>query len=80
MFEYCVDDDEMADGTKYYAWIVGVPQLKHRHHVGGTPTAILELIGSLDRLLPPEGREDRSWSAGIDLYATHVRNNVDKGY
>ena len=80
VFEYCVDDDEMADGTKYYAWIVGVPQLKHRHHVGGTPTAILELIGSLDRLLPPEGREDRSWSAGIDLYATHVRNNVDKGY
>ena len=34
VYEYCVDDDYLPDGTKYYQWYIGVKQSEHRQLVG----------------------------------------------
>jgi hypothetical protein len=46
VYEYCVDDDNMPDGTKYYEWYVGVKQSEHRQLVGrkGTPIRVAKGI------------------------------------
>ena len=76
VYEGCVDDD-LPDGTKGYAWILAVPQLKHRHQINGTPTAVLELAAAVQSLIPPDEDEQRSWAVGIDMHATVLRNADD---
>lgn len=76
VYEGCVDDD-LPDGTKCYAWMLAVPQLRHRHHLDGTPTAVLELAAALQSLIPPDEDEERSWAVGIDMHATVQRNADD---
>ena len=39
VYEYCVDDDYLPDGTKYYQWYIGVKQSEHRQLVGKQPAA-----------------------------------------
>ncbi len=73
VYEGCVDG-ELPDGTKYYAWSLRVPQIKHRHQIDGTPTAVLELGARLEGHMPPETDEQRSWAAEVDMQATIMRN------
>lgn len=73
VYEGCVDG-ELPDGVKFYAWTLAVPQLKHRHQVDGTPTAVLEFGASLQSRLAPDGDETRDWGAVVDMHATILRN------
>jgi GNAT superfamily N-acetyltransferase len=80
VYEYCVDDDEFPDGTKYYSWIIGVRQAEHRRLIGNAPVVVAELVGRLMAVLPRGLDVDQHWTAGPDLYATQQRNNVYQGY
>lgn len=80
VYEYCVDDDELSDGTKYYSWLVGVSQLEHRRREGNAPVVICELVRGLLSVLPPELDRAELWTLAPDLYATRQRNEVYHGY
>lgn len=85
-YEYCVDDDEYADGTKYYRWLIAVKQSEHRtpvrslpRPVSDVPQVVGELYAKLCTILPAELRGEDLWEVCPDLYATHVRNAEDSG-
>ena len=87
-YEYCVDDDEYADGTKYYRWLIAVKQSEHRTPVRSSPPpesdvplpqVVGELYTRLCALLPEELRSEDAWEVGPDLYATHIRNTDGRG-
>jgi hypothetical protein len=80
VYEYCVDEDTMPDGTKYYSWLIGVSQAEHRRRVGNAPVVVAEMVGRLLTVLPPEIDIDDHWTLGPDLHATRIRNDVDHGY
>lgn len=80
VYEECVDDDWMPDGTKYYMWRVGITQAEHRRLMGNTPVVLLEVLGALFSVLPEELRSDRLWTHGPDIYATRIRNHKYGGY
>jgi hypothetical protein len=80
VYEYCVDDDEHADGTKCYSWLVGVTQPEHRQLVGNVPVVVAELFGALLATLWPKLDVGRLWTAGPDLGANYHRNVIDQGY
>jgi len=80
VYEYCVDDDELADGTKIYSWLFGVRQSEHRLLVGNVPQVVAEVLGELLAALPTELDDGRLWTAGPDLYCTYHRNFIDNGY
>lgn len=81
VYEYCVDDDELSDGTKYYSWLVGVSQLEHRRREdNAAPVVISELVRGLLSVLPPELALAERWTLAPDLYATRQRNEVYHGY
>lgn len=79
VYEYCVDDDQHPDGTKYYSWVVGVSRSESENLVGGMPVVMAEILGVLLSLLPTLDR-DELWAVGPDLYATRQRNLVYHGY
>lgn len=85
IYEYCVDDDETADGTKYYKWRIALKQSEHQTPIRSFPAprspfpqVIGELYDELCTLLPAALHQVEAWSAGPDLYATHVRNTEDR--
>lgn len=85
-YEYCVDDDEYPDGTKYYRWLIAVKQSEYRTPVRSLPAPVSdvpqvvgELYAKLCAILPEELRSEDSWEVGPDIYATHVRNAEDRG-
>lgn len=85
VYEYCVDDDEYPDGTKYYQWLIAVKQSEHRTPVlsrpapvSDLPQVVGELYATLCAILPEELRSEDAWEVGPDLYATHVRNAQDR--
>lgn len=85
-YEYCVDDDEYPDGTKYYQWLIAVKQSEHRTPVRSLPAPVSdvpqvvgELYAKLCSILPEELRSEDTWEVGPDLYATHARNAEDRG-
>lgn len=85
-YAYCVDDDEYADGAKYYRWLIAVKQSEHRtpvrslpSQVSDVPQVVGELYAKLCAVLPEELRSEENWEVGPDLYATHVRNAEDRG-
>ncbi|OAT69379.1 hypothetical protein AWB85_21695 [Mycobacteroides immunogenum] len=80
VYEYCVDEDTLADGTKYYKWYVGVTRAEHEHLVGNVPVVVAELVAALIGVLPQGVDADAHWTAGPDVYASRVRNEVDGGY
>ncbi|WP_087140077.1 hypothetical protein [Mycobacterium avium] len=80
VYEYCVDDDEMSDGTKYFSWLVGVTQLEHQRCEGSVPVVISELVRELLTVLPVGLDRDERWTLAPDLYATRQRNEVYGGY
>jgi hypothetical protein len=83
VYEYCVDDDDLPDGTKYYEWYIGVKQSEHRQLVGrkgSEPTVVAELFGALLSVLPKEFTNANLWTRGPSLYPTYVRNEIDSGY
>jgi hypothetical protein len=80
VYEYCVDDDEAADGTKCYSWLVGVKQSEHQMMVGNVPQVVAELAGAVIAVLPNEVDTDDAWTVGPDLSCTYHRNVIDGGY
>jgi hypothetical protein len=80
VYEYCVDEDTMADGTPYYRWYIGVTQAQHQIRVGNIPVVVAELVGAIMATLPPEVDINEHWTGGPDAHATRVRNEVDHGY
>jgi hypothetical protein len=85
-YEYCVDEDQYPDGTKYYQWLIAVKQSEHRtpvrslpKPVSDVPQVVGELYAKLCTILPEELRSEDAWEAGPNLYATHVRNTEDRG-
>jgi hypothetical protein len=85
VYEYCVDDDEYPDGTKYFRWLIAVRQSEHRTPilslptpVSGVPQVVGELHAKLSAILPEALRSGDAWYVGPDLYATHVRNTEDR--
>ena len=80
VYEYCVDEDSMPDGTRYYKWFIGVTQAEHQQRVGNVPTVVAELLGALIGALPDGIDVDARWTAGPDPHATRIRNEVDHGY
>jgi hypothetical protein len=83
VYEYCVDDDDLPDGTKYYEWYIGVKQSEHRQLVGrkgGEPTVVAELFGAPLSVLPKEFTNANLWTRSPSLYPTYVRNEIDNGY
>jgi hypothetical protein len=76
VYEYCVDDDYLPDGTKYYKWYIGVKQSEHRQLVGrkgSEPTVVIELFAALLSVLPKEFNNSNLWTRGPSLYPTYVR-------
>jgi hypothetical protein len=84
VYEYCVDDDNLPDGTKYYKWYIGVKQSENRQRVGQSgsePQVVAELLGALLSVLPKEFDDNTDlWTRGPSLYPTYVRNEIDEGY
>lgn len=80
VYEYCVDEDEMPNGTKYYKWYLGVNQAEHQQRVGGVPAVLAELVGALIGVLPTGIDVDHHWTAGPDARATRIRNEDFHGY
>lgn len=85
LYEYCVDDDEHPDGTKYYQWLIAVKQSEHQTPVlslpapvSDLPQVVGELYAKLCTVLPEELRSEERWEVGPDLYATYVRNVEDR--
>lgn len=83
VYEYCVDDDYLPDGTKYYQWYIGVKQSEHRQLVGrkgSEPTVVAELFAALLSVLPMEFNNADLWTRRPSLTPTYVRNEIDNGY
>lgn len=80
VYEYCVDEDAMADGTKCYKWYIGVARAEHERRVGNVPVVVAELLGALIGILPEEVDVDAHWTARPDACATRIRNEVNNGY
>lgn len=70
-YEYCVDDDEMSDGVKYYKWYVRIPQSQHSE--SRLPAVIIEVMARLKEILPAELSGDENWSAGAAEYPSYKR-------
>lgn len=80
VYEYCVDEDTNPDGTKYYAWYIGVSQSESRQLIDKTPVVVLEVLGALLSVLPPEVDAVHLWTHGPEIGATRIRNTIYKGY
>ena len=85
VYEYCVDDDYLPDGTKYYQWCIGVKQSEHRQLVGrkgSEPTVVIELFAALLSVLPKEFNNSNLWTRGQpvpDLRPNEIDNRYTAG-
>ncbi|GAT01247.1 putative uncharacterized protein [Mycolicibacterium fortuitum subsp. acetamidolyticum] len=80
VYEYCVDEDALANGTKHYRWYIGVARAEHERRVGNVPAVVAELVVALIGSLPHGVDVDAHWTAAPDTHATRIRNEVDRGY
>ncbi|MDA0251818.1 MAG: hypothetical protein O2892_12085 [Actinomycetota bacterium] len=70
-YEYCVDDDELFGGVKYYKWYVRIPQSQHSE--SRLPEVIVEVMDRLKEVLPAALSAEGNWSAGAAEYPSYKR-------
>lgn len=80
VYEYCVDEDTLEDGTKYYKWYIGVTRAAHANCVGNVPVVVTEIVTALIGVLPRGCDCAALWTAAPTAHATRIRNEVDHGY
>lgn len=80
VYEYCVDEDTLEDGTNYYKWYMGVTRAEHANCVGNVPVVVTELVTALIGVLPRGCDSAALWTAAPSAHATRIRNEVDHGY
>ncbi|SHQ48921.1 hypothetical protein [Mycobacteroides abscessus] len=80
VYEYCVDEDTLEDGTNYYKWYMGVTRAEHENCVGNVPVVVTELVTALIGVLPRGCDSVARWTAAPSAHATRIRNEVNHGY